>query len=156
MEDIVTRLVILRGNTPDVSPANTPAQFLVLLLEKNEERFQNSQIREREREISNIPKGIVNKGKSSTNSKFPDTSSPPPLPPPPPSKKSKTQKSNRREFDNDEDFPPPPDFFEPTTPRETRFLFSVGSLSPLRNKLQNIATLPSKPTIDNFERQSHK
>ena len=74
MEDIVTRLVILRGNTPDVSPANTPAQFLVLLLEKNEERFQNSQIREREREIWNIPKGIVNKGKSSTNSKFPDTS----------------------------------------------------------------------------------
>ena len=32
------------------------------------------------------------------------------------------------------------------------FLFSGGSLSPLRNKLPNIAPLPSKPTIDNFAR----
>ena len=36
------------------------------------------------------------------------------------------------------------------------FLFSDGnqpkSLSPLRNKLRNIAPLPSKPTIDNFAR----
>ena len=79
MEDIVTRLDILRGNTPDVSPANTPAQNSSIIAWQNEERFQNSQIREREREISNIPKGIVNKGKSSTNFNFPDTS-PSPLP----------------------------------------------------------------------------
>ena len=32
------------------------------------------------------------------------------------------------------------------------FLFSDGSLLPLRNKLPNIAPLPSKPTIDNFAR----
>ena len=57
MEDINRRLHILRGNTSDVSPANT----------------QNKQIREREREISNIPKGIVNNRKSSTIFNFPDT-----------------------------------------------------------------------------------
>ena len=34
--------------------------------------FKNRQIREREREISNIPKGIVIKTKSSTNFNFPD------------------------------------------------------------------------------------
>ena len=51
---------------------------------------------------------------------------------------------------------PSPHFLEPTEPRETRFLFSDGSqpesLLPLRNKLGNIAPLPSKPTIDNFAR----
>ena len=31
-------------------------------------------------------------------------------------------------------------------------MFSDRSLSPLRNKLPNIAPLPSKPTIDNFAR----
>ena len=49
-----------------------------------------------------------------------------------------------------------PHFLEPTEPRETRFLFSDGSqpesLLPLRNKLRNIAPLPSKPTTDNFAR----
>ena len=71
MEDIVRRLDILRGNTPDVSPANTPAQNSRIIARQNEERFQNRQIRERE--ISNIPKGIVNKRKLSTNFIFPDT-----------------------------------------------------------------------------------
>ena len=51
---------------------------------------------------------------------------------------------------------PSPHFLEPTKPQETSFLFSDGnqpeSLSPFRNKLQNIAPLPSKPTIDNFAR----
>ena len=73
MEDIVRRLDILRGNTPDVSPANTPAQNSRIIAQQNEERLQNRQIREREREISNILKGIVNKTKSSTNFTFPDT-----------------------------------------------------------------------------------
>ena len=73
MEDIVLRLDILRGNTSDVSPANTPAQNSRIIAQQNEERLQNRQIREREREISNILKGIVNKTKSSTNFTFPDT-----------------------------------------------------------------------------------
>ena len=51
---------------------------------------------------------------------------------------------------------PSPHFLEPQEPRETSFLFSDGnkpeSLSPLRNKLKNIAPLPSRPTIDNFAR----
>ena len=53
MEDIVWRLDILRGNTSDVSPANTPAQNSRIIAWQNEERVQNRQIREREREISN-------------------------------------------------------------------------------------------------------
>ena len=40
----------------------------------------------------------------------------------------------------------------PDTPYETSFLFPEGSLSPLRNRLQNIAPLPSRRTIDNFAR----
>ena len=41
MEDIVRRLDILPGNTPDVSPANTPAQNFRIIAQQNEERFQN-------------------------------------------------------------------------------------------------------------------
>ena len=119
MEEIVRRLDILWGNTPDVSPDNTPAQNSRIIARQNEERFQNRQIKERQNEISNIPKGIINKRKSSINFNFPDT--PPPTPP---------QRSNRRDFDEDEeDFPPPPHFLEPTSLRETSFLFSDGSLS---------------------------
>ena len=77
MEDIVRRLDILRGNTRDVSPANTPAQNSRIIARQNGEKFQNRQIRERE--ISNIPKGIVNKRKLSTKFNFPET--PPPAPP---------------------------------------------------------------------------
>ena len=51
---------------------------------------------------------------------------------------------------------PSPHFLEPKELRETSFLFSDGnkpeSLSPLRNKLKNIAPLPSRPAIDNFAR----
>ena len=72
------------------------------------------------------------------------------LPTPPP--QTPPRRSNRREFDDDKDFPPPPHFFEPTSPRETSFLFSYGSLSPLRNKLPDIAPVLSKPTVDNFAR----
>ena len=51
---------------------------------------------------------------------------------------------------------PPPTLFNyiphpPSTPRETSFLFSE-SLSPLRNRLPNIAPLPSRPSVDNFTR----
>ena len=142
IDEIVRRLDFLRGNTPDVSADNTMELNSRIIARKNQERFQNRQIRERERELSNIPKGIINKRKSSINFNFPDT--PPQTPP---------QRSNKRKVDEDEeDFPPPPHFLEPTGPRETSFLFSDGSLSPLRNKLPNIAPLPSKPTIDNFTR----
>ena len=142
MNDIVRRLDILRENTPDVSPDNTPAQNSRFIALQNQERFQNGQIRERERELSNIPKGIINKRKSRINFNFPDTS--PQTPP---------RSSNRREVDEyEEDFPPPPHFLEPTNHCETSFLFSDGGLSPVRNKLSNIAPLPSNPTIDNFVR----
>ena len=153
MDHIVRRLDILRGNTPDVSPDNTAAQNSRIIAWKNQERFQNRKIKEREKELSNIPKGIINKRKSSINFNFPYTS---PYTPP--------QRSNRRDFPpqpnfDEEDFPPPPPhFLEPTEPRETSFLFSDGnppeSLSPLRNKLPNIAPLPSRPTIDNFARSN--
>ena len=105
MEDIIRRLDILRGNTPDVSPSNTPAQNSTIIVQQNQERFRNREIREREREISNIPKGIINKRISSINFNFPDT--PPQTPP---------RRANRREFDDDKkDFPPPPYFLEPTS-----------------------------------------
>ena len=83
------------------------------------------------------------------NFNFPDTPHPPLLllPQTPP------RRSNRREFNDEEDFPPLPHFFEPTSPRQTNFVFSDGSLSPLRNKLPSIAPLLSKPTIDNFARR---
>ena len=112
-----------------------------LLLDKMKKGFKIGKLEKETYKQTNIPKGIVNKRKSSTNFNFPDT-----FPQTPP------RRSNRRELDDDEDFPPPPHFFEPTSPRETSFLFSDGSLSPLRNKLPNIAPLPSKPTIDNFAR----
>ena len=133
IDDIGRRLDVLRANTPDVYPGNTPAQNSRIIARQNQGRFQNRQIRERERELLNIPKGIINKRKLSINFCFPDT--PPQTLP---------RRSNRQEFDEDEeDFPPPPHFLESTSHRETSFLFSDGSLSPLRNKLPNIAPLPS-------------
>ena len=61
-------------------------------------------------------------------------------------------------FDYDRDFPPlskhilaknlPPI----NQSRETSFLSPEGSSSPLRNKLPNIAPLPSRPSVDNFSR----
>ena len=41
MEDIIRRLDILRGNSPDVSPDNTPAQDSRIIARRNEERFPN-------------------------------------------------------------------------------------------------------------------
>ena len=111
------------------------------MLDKTKKDFKIGKLK-KDKELSNIPKGIINKRKSSINFNFTD---PPPQTPP--------QTSSRREFDEDEeDFPPPPHFLEPASPRETNFLFSDGSLLPLRNKLPNIAPLHSEPTIDNFAR----
>ena len=61
MEDIVRRLDFLRGNTPDISPDNTREQNSRIIARKNQERFQNKRMKEREKELSNIPKGIINK-----------------------------------------------------------------------------------------------
>ena len=98
MDDIVRRLDYLRRNTPDVSPDNTPLQNSGVVARKNNEKFVNQQIKERQREIAKIPKGIVNMGKSSTKFNFPDTPPQTPeeysLPPPPPL------------FDYEKDFPP--------------------------------------------------
>ena len=66
MDDIVRRLDYLRGNTPDVSPDNTREQNSRIIVRKNNEKFVNQQVKQRQREISNLPKGIVNKRKSET------------------------------------------------------------------------------------------
>ena len=156
IDEITRRLNILRGNTPDVSPDNTREQNSRTIARQNQERFQNRQIRERERQIKNISKGIINKRKSSLNFNFRET---PPYTPPrdnfsrylQPTSSSTPNQDNFLRY-----LHPSSHFIKPQEPRETSFLFSDGtkpeSLSPLRNKLKNIATLPSRPTIDNFAR----
>ena len=79
IDEITRRLNILRGTKPDVSPDNTRKQNSRIIARQNQERFQNRQIRERKREIKNIPKGIINKRKSSLNFNFPEM---PPFTPP--------------------------------------------------------------------------
>ena len=106
---------------------NTPAENSRRIAQANDERFQNRRLREREREISNIPRGIVKSRKSSMDINFSDT---PPVTP------------------YVGDFIPHP----PYSPRKTSFLFPDGSLSPLPNTLPSIASLPSRPSIDNFAR----
>ena len=73
MDEIVRRLNYLRRITPDVSPDNTSEKNYRIIARQNQDRFQNRQIKEREREIKNIPKGIINKRKSNLNLNFPDT-----------------------------------------------------------------------------------
>ena len=72
IDEITRSLNILRGTKPDVSPDNTREQNSRIIARQNQERFQNRQIRERKREIKNIPKGIINKRKSSLNFNFPE------------------------------------------------------------------------------------
>ena len=79
MNENTKRLSFLQGNTSDVSPDNTREQNSRIITQKHQERFQNRQIRERERKIKNIPKGIITKRKSSLNFSFPET---PPFTPP--------------------------------------------------------------------------
>ena len=143
MDEITKRLNFLRGNTPDVSPDNTREQNSRSIARKNQERFQNRQIREGEREIKNIPKGIINKRKSSLNFNFPET---PPYTPPRDDFSRYLQPSLSSTPIQD-DFSlylqPSLHFLEPQEPRELSFLFSDAtkpeSLSPLRNRLKNIA-----------------
>ena len=52
MDEIARRLDYLRGNTPDVSPYNTRKENSRIIARKNNEKFVNQQIRQRERELS--------------------------------------------------------------------------------------------------------
>ena len=161
MEEVTRRLNFLRGNTTELSPNNTPELNSSIIARQNAEKIQNRQIREREKEIKNIPKGIIKKRKSSLNFNFPGM---PPYTPPREDDFSRylcpSFASTPIQNQDDNDFlsylKPSQHILEPQEPRETSFLFSDGtkpeSLSPLRNKLTNIAPLPSKPTIDNFAR----
>ena len=169
MDEIARRLDYLRGNTPDVSPYNTREQNSRIIARKNNEKFVNQQAKQRNREISNLPRGIVNKRKSSMNFNFPETPPQTPQdqgddfwhdvkqnwfgtpaapisgPAPPPASL----------FDYNRDFPPfPMHLIVPQTPepRETSFLYPEGSDSPLRNRPPTIAPLPSRPSVDNFSR----
>ena len=163
MEEIYRRLDALKGNTLDVSPYNTRAQNSAIIVQKDNEKFVNWQIRERNREIANIPKGVVNKRKSTTNFNFLDTPSQTPeedykqsvellsvpsifwvapVPSAPPV------------FNYEKYFPPwsrRPIGLPPLEPREASF-GGFGTISPLRNKLPNIASLHSKPSVDNFSK----
>ena len=148
MDDIVKRLDFLQGNTYDVSPDNTPQQNSKIIAQKNQEKFQNRQIREREREIKNILKRIINKRNSRLNFNFPET--PPYTLPGDDFSRYLQPSSSTPVQDNFSHYlQTSPHFFEPQElPDGTK----PESLSPLRNKLKNIAPLPSKPTIDNFAR----
>ena len=179
MDDLTKRLDKLRGNTDDVSPYNTPEQNSRIIMKKNNEKFVNRQINQREKELKQIPKGIVNKRRSTINLKdldtwkvsnyrFPET--PPETPDDywndvdrnwisgdlglsslsgPPS----LPPSSSSIFDYDRDFPPLSKFTpEPLPLRETGFDKDLGTSSPLRAKLSHLAPLPSKPKIDNFSR----
>ena len=143
------------------------------MLKKNNEKFVNQQIKQRQRELSKLPKGIVNNRRSSINFRLPDTPpstlqeqdeywrdveenwlgtpastiSGPPAP---------TQPTSL--FDYDRNFPPlskhilAKNLLPINQSRETSFLSPEGSSSPLRNKLPNIAPLPSRPSVANFSR----
>ena len=182
MEEITKRLDRLRGNTQDVSPYHTREENSRIIARKNNEKSLNQQIKQRQRELSKLPKEIVNRRRSSINFRLPNRpsltpqvqdeywrdveqnwlSTPTPTissPPAPPQSTSL--------FDYDRDFPPLSKHIlsnnlpslsktpaSPQTPpsRETSFLSPEGSVSQLRNKLSTIAPLPSRPSVDNFSR----
>ena len=160
MEEIYRRWDALKGNTLDVSPYNTRAQNSAIIVRKDHEKFVNWQIRERNREIANIPKGIVNKRKSTTNFNFPDTLLQTPeevywqsvglLSVPPISWVASASLVPPR-FNYERDFSPLSREVPSLEPCETSF-GDFGAISPLRNKLPNIGPLPSKPSVDNFSR----
>ena len=157
MDEITRRLDYLRGYTPDVSPYDTREQNSRIIARKKNENFINQQIKQRQREISNLPKGIVNKKKSSMTFNFPDT------PPPTPQEQDSYWRDVEQNwlgtlqpqplFDYDRDFPPLSNIVPQTLQlRETSFLYPEWSVSPLRNKVPNIAPLSSKSSADNFSR----
>ena len=56
---------------------NTREQNSEIIAQNTNEKFVNQQVKQRQREISNLPKGIVNKRKLSMNFNFPETNPPP-------------------------------------------------------------------------------
>ena len=161
MKEIYRRLDALKRNTQDVSPYNTRAQSSTIVARKNNEKFVKNQ--GKKREIANIPKGIVNKKKSTTNFNFPDT--PPQMPEEdywqsvellsvPLISQVAPFPSAPHLFNYEKDFPPLSrrrTELPSLEPRETS-LGDFGTILPLRNKLPNTAPLPSKPSIVNFSR----
>ena len=68
MNEIARRLDYLRGNMPDVSPYSTREENSRIIARNNNEKVVNQQIRQRERELSQLPKGIVNNKRLSIRS----------------------------------------------------------------------------------------
>ena len=128
MDDIVRRLEFLRGNTPDVSSNNAREQKSKIIARKNQEKFQNRQIREREKEIKNVPKGIINKRKSSLNFNFPET---PPYTLPRDDFSCYLHRSSSTPTQDDfsRSLQPSPHFLEPQEPRETSFFYFLIKLN---------------------------
>ena len=175
VDELQKRLDCLRGN--DVSPHNTPEQNAKIIQRKNTEKFINQQLRQREKELSNLPKGNFSKKRSSIRSslkfKLPGT------PPATPFDDYWDDVADNSIKSTSASGPPEPPLFyyergfpplsrsvqkahlPPITPktslppppsntlRETSFLTPEGSVSPLRNKLPFIAPLPN---INNFSR----
>ena len=182
MEEITKRLDRLRGNTQDVSPYHTREENSRIIARKNNEKSLNQQIKQRQRELSKLPKEIVNRRRSSINFRLPDRPSLTPQvqdeywrdveqnwlsTPTPTISSSPAPPQSTSLFDYDRDFPPLSKHIlsnnlpslsktpaSPQTPpsRETSFLSPEGSVSQLRNKLSTIAPLPSRPSVDNFSR----
>ena len=63
IHDLIKRLDKLRGNTEDVLPYNTPEQNSKIIMRKNNEKFINQQLNQKEKELRQIPKGIAKKTK---------------------------------------------------------------------------------------------
>ena len=73
INDLTQRLDRLRGNTEEVSPYNTPQQNSRIIAQKNNEKFLNRQINQRQKELSKLPKGIIKNRRLTINFKLPDT-----------------------------------------------------------------------------------
>ena len=66
VDELQKRLDRLRVN--NVSPHNTPEQNAKIIQRKNSEKFINQQLRQREKELTNLPKGNVVRKRSSIRS----------------------------------------------------------------------------------------
>ena len=80
IDEITSRFDRLRGNTVQVSRYNTKEENSRIIARKDNEKFVNRQINQRAKELSRLPKGKVNRKRSSIKSsihfRLPDT---PPL-----------------------------------------------------------------------------
>ena len=62
MDDIVRRLDILRGNTPDVSPDNTAAQNSRIIARKNQENFKTDKLMREKKNFQTYQKELLIRG----------------------------------------------------------------------------------------------